>query len=456
MVRIALARSHALISIVIVGGCVLPAPLGSLDTGSSGAATEGESQTATADGSTSASVGDTGDDNVPNLGPAPVGPDKLDILFVLDNSGSMAEEQTALVGSIDQLVAALDGLDGLSYRIAVTTTDNGNPWCGSTSPEAGRLLATSCRERTGQFIFNGNPPADATASACTDICQLDTLAIAETPVAGESGVRRRSWIEAGDGVTNLQGVPVVDALRCMLPQGIAGCGFEQPLESARKTILRSQNPDEDDFGFVREDAHLAVIFVSDESDCSYASEQDWIFLPEPNGGDPSVFWSDPDASAPTSAVCWNAGVECQGSGQPYDECHAANKSAAGAGVPDDAAVLEPLDRYIDAFADLLARKRAMADASVFLYGVLGVPSGYPANPLVFESSSDPLLQIEFGIAPGCQGPTGSAVPPVRELGVIEAFQYANLAGPQVFSICDPAFGGVYSQLIAQITPFVGE
>src|SRR5687768_5024703 len=52
-------------------------------------------------------------------------PSKADILFVVDNSVSMREEQTALRNSINELLTPPNGLAGLdtSYRIAIVSTD---------------------------------------------------------------------------------------------------------------------------------------------------------------------------------------------------------------------------------------------------------------------------------------------------------------------------------------------
>lgn len=452
MHRPVVARSHALVSLLATSACVLPAPLGGNDTGTgtdggTGGSTDGP-------GATSTATATAGDETGIDTGPAPAGPSKIDILFVMDNSGSMGEEQAALAASIDGLVDGLEAVEGISYRIGVTTTDVGNPWCGATSPEAGRLVATSCRARLGEFVFNGNPPADVTDVACLDICNLDDIAIAPTPVADDPVPLSRPWIEGGNGVTNLEGVGVGDALRCMLPQGVGGCGFEQPLEAVARAIESSRVVGQPNYGFLRDDAHLAIILVTDEADCSNNDVQT-IFLGADQGGN-QVFWTDPDASAPTSGVCWNAGVVCEGDGAPYDGCRATNYSLDGdVDVSDDNAVLVPPQTYVDQLTAVLAQKRAVSDASVFLYGVMGVPVGYPANPLVFADAEDPIAQSDFGIGPGCVGEAGSATPPVRQLAVIESFAYDNLAGPQVFSICDPDLGGVYGQLVAQLAPYLG-
>src|SRR5687767_351818 len=62
----------------------------------------------------------------------------VDILFVIDNSGSMAEEQALLSANFGAFISVLEREDvGANYRIGVTTTDVGNPRCTNTTPELG-------------------------------------------------------------------------------------------------------------------------------------------------------------------------------------------------------------------------------------------------------------------------------------------------------------------------------
>ena len=57
----------------------------------------------------------------------------VDILFVIDNSGSMGEEQANLSSSFASLINVLEDPEfDADYRIGITTNDNGNPGCGST------------------------------------------------------------------------------------------------------------------------------------------------------------------------------------------------------------------------------------------------------------------------------------------------------------------------------------
>ncbi|MBX7082025.1 MAG: hypothetical protein K1X88_22655 [Nannocystaceae bacterium] len=434
---------------VLAGACVLPAPLGSFDTdtdtdGGSGGGSSGDPDGGGHSSAPGTAEGSTGE--VPGAATA------IDILFVFDNSGSMGEEQGALAASIDALVTQLEQVQGASYRIGITTTDVGNPWCGSTSPEAGHLQVSSCREHLEDFVFNGNTPQDATNTACLDVCELDSIPLTPTVTEFDPTPRVRPWIEGGAGGTNLDGVGLTEALRCAMPQGINGCGFESPLEAMYKALLRTSAAAEPSYGFTRSDAHLAIIFVTDETDCSYLDDS--IFLPENMGGHPEIFWSDPLASAPSSAVCWNAGVTCSGSGDPYEECHAVDRAVDGSFTDDPHdAVLRPTADYIEFLSEVRAIKQSQG-ASVFLFGVVGVPVGYPAVPITYANSPDAQEQADFGIAAGCSSAWGRATPPVREREVIEAFGVEGM-GPTLYSICEPPLANVYADIVGQLAPYLG-
>src|SRR5262245_11439832 len=70
----------------------------------------------------------TGDDDpmtpdaavIPPTDPGP-GCQAIDVLFVIDNSGSMGQEQTNLIANFPAFISVLDQ-SGLDYRVAVTTT----------------------------------------------------------------------------------------------------------------------------------------------------------------------------------------------------------------------------------------------------------------------------------------------------------------------------------------------
>jgi hypothetical protein len=375
---------------------------------------------------------------------------KVDVLLVIDNSGSMGEEQANLAANFAAFVGTLEDA-GADYRIAVTTTDVQNSeWCNTTSPENGNFQATSCRTRLQHFTDQAGG-TDVSTPACMEICELEGLGLLPTSVVGDPKESVRPWIQVGGAQSNLpEGVGGAEAFSCMGPQGIDGCGFESPLEAMRLALTRATTVGEDEFGFLREDAALSVIIVTDEVDCSTAPEGEAIFDP---GGN-KVFWSDPDASSPTSAICWNAGVRCTGDASGYDDCIAVDKGAEGSEASAQDAVLRPVQDYIDVLDGLLAQKQDASGRSKGVHVSLigGVPLDFASTLNVpYAESTDPAFQDKYGIGAGCSsvvgGVTQEAVPPVRMRELVEAFD-----GEQMFSVCDDDYTPALEAIANGLTP----
>ncbi|WP_146158152.1 vWA domain-containing protein [Enhygromyxa salina] len=372
----------------------------------------------------------------------------VDILFVIDNSGSMGAEQANLAANFGAFIEVLEANDvEANYRIGITTTDNGNSWCppGSTTPEAGNLVLSSCRERLGDFIFN-NGEEDVSDLACNDICTLDAAALEIQPTLtqDDANPKPRPWLERIEGFTNIPaGTSTFDAFRCFGPQGINGCGFESPLESMYLALTRARNPDEDSYGFMRSSALLAVVFVTDEADCSY--NKSWASIFEPDGN--QVFWADPADMFPSSAVCWNAGVDCVGDPSGYDSCDPVDKDVDGDPTTDPSdAVLHPLSRYVAQLGDIEQDKQALNAESEVIVALIG--GVQPDGSLVYADvgDSDPAFQHDFGIGPGCTGPLGeAAAPPARLRDFTNSFTPDNL-----HSICATDYTGALEAIADQI------
>ncbi|HWN70895.1 MAG TPA: hypothetical protein VNM90_24805, partial [Haliangium sp.] len=166
--------------------------------------------------------------------------DKLDILFVVDDSDSMIEEQERLAGDLSALFDRLQGPTGLpDLHVGVISTDVGTPAAipGCLAPGDDGAL---------QSAFD---PGDG---SCNDgTLSLDGKFVSDAP-SDTTGTRE----------TNYTG-SLTDVLGCMVKLGTDGCGFEQPLEAVR---LAFESPD--NAGFLRTDAVLAVVFLTDEDDCS--------------------------------------------------------------------------------------------------------------------------------------------------------------------------------------------
>lgn len=90
--------------------------------------------------------------------PAP----KLDLLFVIDGTGSMAEEQAAFASAASTFVSRLDGI-GLAWQVGVTTTD---PADGGTLQGEPWIITSSAEDPAGAFaaavaVGSDRPPPSA-------------------------------------------------------------------------------------------------------------------------------------------------------------------------------------------------------------------------------------------------------------------------------------------------------
>jgi len=376
----------------------------------------------------------------------------VDILFVLDNSSSMAQEQALLSANIAALIDVLeDPKVRADYRIGIVTTDLGNPRCPPGS-DNGRLIRTSCIDRIQDFNLD-DPPTDATLT-CTSYCEFsDTeLPIDPTPITQDASQEPRAWLERIGLTSNLpQNVSTTQAMQCFGPQGIAGCGFESPLESMYRALNASEDPQSPNFGFLRETALLQVVILTDELDCSYNPDHGDIFVSN------NVFWNPGDMFS-TSTTCWRAGVACESPGPDHGECWTQDHDDQGNPTDDpDAAVLYPLARYVDFLQTLENDRKALdANAEVYVSVITGVPQGYPASPIEYtqDGATQEFLDL-YGVAPGCLSTGGGeGLPPVRLREFAESFAVDDQTN--LFSICDddytPALETIADNLRGALNP----
>ena len=389
--------------------------------------------------------------------PQPVEPNRdVDILFVIDNSGSMADEQRTLSRSFERFITKLESPEvRANYHIAVTTTDSGNPACtgnNDTDPEMGKLQMSSCRDRLDEFIFRPGDEETDERQTCLDVCPR--LGFEVLPTTGPDGeVASRRWLESIDGVRNLPADwTTSEAFGCFGPQGVAGCGFESPLESMHRALRLAKDPHSHAYGFLRPYAALAVIIVTDEYDCSHNPDHEDVFV-----DDDSEFWPAA-ATGATSAICWHAGVACAGGPESFDDCHAVNLDAAGSLVdtdPEDDAVLRPVSRYISFIEDIEREMQVYSPSRRVVVSVLGgVPIGYArgAQKLEYVAAASPDRVRDFGVEPGCVFGEQEAYPPVRLREWAEAFEIDGQRN--LFSICsdgyDEALETIADRIVDQI------
>lgn len=143
---------------------------------------------------------------------------KVDILFVIDNSGSMEYEQKNMAQRTSQFLTILQGLD---YQIAVTTTDPRNITLGD-----GRLIA----------------------------------------LTGGNG---RKIID-----TSLQVSTAQNLLSQTLQRPERGDGDEQGIRAVYRTIQRYNNNESEFRTFFREGAQFSVVLISDEDESDNTTRND--------------------------------------------------------------------------------------------------------------------------------------------------------------------------------------
>ncbi len=195
----------------------------------------------------------------------------IDILFMIDNSGSMEEEQVSLSANFPEFINVLNNIEGgaPNMHIAVVSSDVG----------AGPFNISNCSG-------NGDNGAFQTQARVTGCSPPTNSYISDIAATG------------GGRTTNYSGT-LAETFSCIAELGTNGCGFEMQLESMRRA-LNGSNPGNN--GFIRPTAFLAVIFITDEDDCSTRDTQ--MFDTSQN--------STSDPLGPLSSFrCYEFGVDCE-------------------------------------------------------------------------------------------------------------------------------------------------
>jgi MYXO-CTERM domain-containing protein len=281
--------------------------------------------------------------------PAAAQPVKIDVLFVIDDSATMQTKQSAFLAGFYHWLTSVDALPWgrPDLHLGVVSTDLGiGPYSFDTCTGVGK---DGLLQATAQ-IDGCTPPTDRWIS----------------DEVGASGQR----------VTNYT-APLPQTFNCIALLGLGGCGFEQPLAAMRRAL---DGTHAENAGFLRDDALLAVVVLTDEDDCS--------------ASDTAVF--DPDAEATlgpmTSFRCAEYGVTCDGSTLPrlpgdYTSC-----------VPREGSYLAHPDEYHDFLVGL------KGSGNVFFAAVAGASS-----PFSVAYDTELVLFVEGA----CSGPLGAAAPGVR-------------------------------------------
>lgn len=374
----------------------------------------------------------------------------LDILFMVDNSWSMENEQENLKNSVPALTSTLEKMRGglPNLHIGVISSDLGTGmhtsirYCEEIGGDRGVLgkvgtvnLAEQCIgsgqlyivdvEPTGCMI-NKNPNFNTCSSHSCEQQHCDAAA---------------NYYEVLTLYDDAHGCPrcrnydgeLTETLGCMAELGTDGCGFEQQLEATRKAL----NPQEtlENVRFLRDNAFLAVVLITDEDDCS-ALHPDVIFSPDltQNNIDSSLGYIH-------SFRCFEFGVTCDINDRtitgPRTGC-----------VPreDDQAYLHKIKRYTSFI-------EAIKDPMMTIIAVITGP--VPEEIIVQRDSKDrPEVKLS------CEDPVNAgegATPAIRIKAFVEHFNTLYQMNQWAFnSICAFDFSSYLQNIAAKILGSMSE
>jgi hypothetical protein len=339
----------------------------------------------------------------------------IDLLFLIDDSPSMADKQTNLANNFPKFIDVLSTIPGglPNVQIGVVTSDLGTRSAntGTPGPSVGGTARGSCSglgkdgalQLTG-VMTNGQP------------------FLADTQPADPLAMRVRNY--SGSLTT---------AFAQMAQVGSSGCGFEQHLEAIRVALQPSNTANA---GFLRPDAYLAVIIIADEDDCSLA--------------DSALLTGDTSILGPQiSFRCTQQGVLCNQGGSTIaamaqvgtkTQCH----------PNDDSAYLTKVSEY----AKFL--KGLKSDPSkVIVAGIVGNPDPFATELRTVQGSSSttkvPQLAHSCSYVGG-DGMTEVADPAIRIKFFLDQFPNRNTFA----TICQQDLRGGLQQIAELLKTVLGD
>lgn len=209
------------------GGDVLPSTSGIVGSSTSSLTTDGPQQTNTTQDSIPPVLLD-----VAPFGDTPEvtrGCDRVDFLFVIDNSASMELVQQQVV---DNFPVFIEGIQNTltavaSYQVGIVTTDN----------------------------YPAAPPE------CSGLSAL----VVQTGGTNSSAAVCGPYSEGFNFMTEADDLP--SSFACAAQVGTLGDGFEKPMQAVEEAVLRVEGgPGQCNEGFIRDGALLVIVIITDEAD----------------------------------------------------------------------------------------------------------------------------------------------------------------------------------------------
>jgi hypothetical protein len=313
----------------------------------------------------------------------------VDLLFLIDDSISMEKSQANLLRNFPLFMQRLESFEGglPNVHIAVISSDMGDGGNGGNG---------MCAGKGGIFQYG---PHDG----CTTNLQAGA-----------------HFISNVGGVANYTG-SLADVFRCIAALGDDGCGYEQQFAAITRALGADGQPAPgENHGFLRDDAYLAIIMITNEDDCSSAV-----------GGDLYVPQSLPSPLG-TAFRCNELGHVCDGA--PPSR-YAPNNSLTdtvsyGSCTSAEGGALKTL---AETAAQIRALKRDPA-GQILMAAITGPKGPYQVR---WKAPRGGVAEGPWPeIAPSCMARDGSyADPSVRVTELVQQFGGNGL----LLSICDAEF-----------------
>lgn len=168
---------------------------------------------------------------MPDVTPVEEGCTKVDFLFVIDNSGSMGDEQDNLTNSFPGFISGIQGaLEQVDeYQVGVVTTD--------------------------AYSYNTASPG----------CNVLGGLVTRTGGSNSSNQVCGPYAAGFNYMTELDDLNV--AFACAADVGTSGSGIERPMDAMTNVLNKVHGgPGQCNEGFLRDDALLVLVIITDEYD----------------------------------------------------------------------------------------------------------------------------------------------------------------------------------------------
>jgi hypothetical protein len=326
----------------------------------------------------------------------------LDLLFMVDDSSNMNQVQDNLAINFPVFVNILESLPVRpDLHLAVVTSDMG---AGAFTASVPGCMAPDL----GNFVSTPRAPADPTA------CATNRLNSGEHFIIDAHGGTQKNY--TGD---------LAPTFGCLAQVGSSGCGFEHQLAAVRAALgdpMMSLPAPAGNANFLRDDAVLGIIWVTNEDDCS-APPNSELFDPNQNS------LSDP--LGPLSSFrCTEFGILCSGQKPPRQAAGplANCVSNDGAAATDPLHSLVPVQFYRDYF------RRVKTIPNRIFAAAIAAPTD-PFVVVVDPQTGFPGLQASCNTVNGDYG-----IPGVRLKQLVDSFG----ANGTYASVCNNSYSDTLS------------